>query len=134
MSEERARRTVLVVDGDERVLRPLEIKLARAGFAVHCADDGQEGFEQARADGFEAVVVGDSLGPLDAHSLVRALAGLPGQPVVVALSAVQDEETIARLLRAGCDDYVLKPFSPQEVAHRLRVALLRRQARRETGG
>lgn len=121
----------LIVDGDENVLRLLDRKLSHAGFAVSTAGDGEEGYYKARAFGADVVVVGDSLGPLDCHSLLRALAALPSHPALIVLSTEGGEEQIARALRAGADDYVLKPFSPNELIHRVRVTLARRRVMAE---
>lgn len=116
----------LVVDGDENVLHLLEIKLSRAGFSVSTASDGEDGYLRARAFGADIMLIGDSLGPLDSHSLVRAVAELPSPPPMVFLSANDGPEDLEHALRAGCDDYVLKPFSPHELVHRVRVVLARR--------
>jgi two-component system alkaline phosphatase synthesis response regulator PhoP len=118
---------VLVVDGDESVLRLLELKLARAGFSVDTAADGEEGYLKARAFGADIIVVGDMLGPLDSHSLIRAIANLPSRPAMIFLSGADGEEDIEHALRGGCDNYVLKPFSPHELVHRVRVTLIRRR-------
>lgn len=120
---------VLVVDGDDNVLRLLEIKLSRAGYCVSTADDGEQGYLAARLGPADLVIAGDALGPLDSHSLVRALAGLPDPPAVVFLSACAADSDIERALHAGCDDYVLKPFSPHELVHRVGVTLARRRLR-----
>jgi two-component system response regulator ResD len=117
----------LVVDGQESVLRLLELKLSRAGFSVGTAADGEDAYLKARAFGADIVLVADSIGPLDSHSLVCALAALPSRPAMIFLSSRGGEEDIEHALRAGCDDYVLKPFSPHELIHRMRTTLIRRR-------
>jgi len=125
---------VLVVDGDESVLRLLEIKLSKAGFTVGTVADGEAGYVQARASGVDLVIAGDALGPIDSHSLVRELRDLPSPPAIIVLSSEASPEAIARALRAGCDDYVLKPYSPHELVHRIEVTLLRRKIAAEASG
>jgi len=129
MPSEREAPRALVVDGDESVLRLLDIKLSRAGFTVATASDGEDAYLKARAFGADVIVVADSIGPLDSHSLVRAITELPARPPIVFLSERDTDEDIERALRAGCDDYVLKPFSPHELVHRVRVVLKRRKLR-----
>lgn len=121
----------LVVDGDESVLRLLELKLSRAGFSVSTAADGKDAYLTARAFGVDVVLVADSIGPLDSHSLVRALAALPSRPAMIFLSSRDGEDDVEHALRAGCDDYVLKPFSPHELIHRVRTTLIRRRVLQE---
>lgn len=122
-----SRPTVLVVDGDENVLRLLEIKLSHEGFSVRTAQEGEEGYIAARIGSPDVVVAGDALGPLDSHSLVRALSDLPVPPAIIFLSHHDGDEDVEHALMAGCSDYVLKPFSPHEMIHRVRVTLLRRR-------
>lgn len=117
----------MIVDGDESVLRLIDIKLSHAGFSVSTASDGEEGYLRARAFGADIVIVGNSLGPLDSHSLVRAIATLPEPPPMIFLSDGESDDDIEHALRAGCSDYVLKPFSPHELVHRVRVVLMRRR-------
>ncbi|MBI2767692.1 MAG: response regulator transcription factor [Chloroflexi bacterium] len=117
----------LIVDGDESVLRLLDLKLSRAGFSVSTSRDGEDAYFKARAFGAHVVLVADSIGPLDSHSLVRAIAALPSRPAMIFLSSRGGEDDIEHALRAGCDDYVLKPFSPQELVHRIRTTLIRRR-------
>ena len=127
MTDEAEGPRALVVDGDEATLRLLELKLSRAGFQTGTASDGEDGYLKARAFGPDVIIIGDTLGPLDSHSLVRAVAELPADPAMVFLSSRDGGEEIDRALRAGCDDYVLKPFSPHELIHRVRVVLSRRR-------
>jgi DNA-binding response OmpR family regulator len=120
---------VLLVDGDENVLRLLSIKLPRAGFRVMTATDGEAGLKEALASEPAVVLVDGALPKLDGYRLSEALDGLPGhkRPAVVFLSAVDGPDAIEKALRSGGDDYVLKPFSPEELVHRLKVTLLRRR-------
>lgn len=133
MSAQREELKALIVDGDESILRLLEIKLTRAGFSTSTAADGEDGYLKARAFSPDLVIVGDSLGPLDSHSLMRAIADLPSDPAMIFLSEHDGEAEIERALRAGCDDYVLKPFSPRDLVHRVQVVLLRRRVALEGG-
>jgi two-component system response regulator ResD len=119
----------LVVDTDESVLRLLNIKLTRAGFRVVAATDGEQALADAVARRPVLVLLDTALPRLDGYQVAGELARIMGdqRPAVVFLSRASSSEAIERALRSGCDDYVLKPFSPEELMHRCRVTLLRRQ-------
>jgi two-component system OmpR family response regulator len=118
---------VLVVDDDENVRRLLSIKLRRAGASVDLAADGATALVLARAAPPTLVVLGDGLPDVDVRTLTAQLVGLDGRPGVVVLSNQASVEAIEAALRAGADDYVLRPFSPQELVLRLGVVRLRRR-------
>jgi signal transduction histidine kinase len=98
---------------------------------VLTACDGQEGLERAR-DTLPDLIVTDVMMPkLGGDELVRAVRGLPeldATPIIV-LTARADEERRVRLLAGGAQDYVAKPFSPDELLARVRNLTLVKRAR-----
>lgn len=123
---------VLVVDDDPAIRRSLERGLRLAGFAVALAGGGQPALAHVRREPTDVVVLDISMPDLDGIQVCRALREDGNDLPVLMLSAL--DETADRIagLQAGGDDYLIKPFSLQELVLRL-DALLRRLAAQEHG-
>jgi len=122
-----AKSVVLVVDDDPAILRLNKLELSGQGFSVLTAEDGEEALaiaEQHRPD----IVVLDILMPnISGLEVMRRLRERTNIPVVL-LSAKNHDEDIVSGLEMGADDYLVKPFNPEELTARVR-AVLRRQSR-----
>lgn len=117
---------VLVVDDDPDIVRLLNIKLGRAGFEVVTASDGEAALEAARTETPDVVVTGYLLPKIDGLELARQLKSeLDPAPLVVFLSIKNQPEDIAACFAAGADDFISKPYSPDVVIERIRVAMIR---------
>jgi DNA-binding response OmpR family regulator len=121
--------TVLVVEDDAAIRRGLVDALTFAGYGVLQAADGRAGLEAALSAQPDLVLLDILMPKLDGVSVLREVrkagAGVP----VIFLTAKGQEEDRVRGLRAGADDYVVKPFSATEVLARVE-AVLRRSAER----
>ena len=115
---------VLVVDDDSESRALVRVALERESFSVLEAADGAEALEIVAADCPDLVVLDvnlPSMGGFDVLSQIRQLHAVP-----VIMVTGRDGETDRVLgLELGADDYVVKPFSPRELASRVR-AILRR--------
>ncbi|MGY4917097.1 response regulator transcription factor [Streptomyces sp. 900116325] len=122
---------VLVVDDDPAIRRSLERGLRLAGFAVALAGGGRPALAHVRREPTDVVVLDISMPDLDGFQVCRALREDGNDLPVLMLSAL--DETADRIagLQAGGDDYLIKPFSLQELVLRL-DALLRRRPPRNT--
>ncbi|MET7788665.1 response regulator transcription factor [Streptomyces sp900116325] len=122
---------VLVVDDDPAIRRSLERGLRLAGFAVALAGGGRPALAHVRREPTDVVVLDISMPDLDGIQVCRALREDGNDLPVLMLSAL--DETADRIsgLQAGGDDYLIKPFSLQELVLRL-DALLRRRPPRNT--
>jgi DNA-binding response OmpR family regulator len=119
---------VLVVDDEPVVRDVLGRYLAREGFAVQEAEDGEAALAAIRAEAPQVVVLDlmlPRLSGLDVLKLVRLESDLP----VIILSARVSEEERVTGLRLGADDYIVKPYSPREVVERIRAVLRRADGR-----
>lgn len=120
---------VLVVDDDQALAEMLGIVLRKEGLEVaHCADGGRAValFREFRPDLVLLDVMLPTLNGVDVCRHLRAESGVP----IVMLTARTDTHDVVAGLEAGADDYVVKPFKPQELMARIR-ARLRRSDRRE---
>ncbi|MGD2178055.1 MAG: response regulator transcription factor [Anaerolineae bacterium] len=116
--------TILVVDDDPTVGEVVSIYLERAGHQVEVAEDGQAALE-ALDRGLPDLVVLDlalpKVGGLEITRLLRAKGDTP----IIMLTARGGEADRILGLELGADDYVVKPFSPQELVSRVKAVLRR---------
>lgn len=126
---DRTRPRILLVEDDERLGRQVATHLTRAGYDVRWLRDGAEALG-APTEGL-ALIVLDLMLPgadgLDVLKRVRSQADLP----VLVLSARQDARDRVRALELGADDFVAKPFWPEELLARIAARLRRPVLRRE---
>ena len=120
-------KTVLVVDDDPNVLELARLYLERDGYQVLSAADGVSGLSLAREEQPNLVVLDLMLPRLSGLDICRALRQESAVPIIMLTARVEEEDRLAGL-DLGADDYVTKPFSPRELAARVR-AVLRRSAR-----
>ncbi|MGL5911852.1 MAG: response regulator transcription factor, partial [Phycicoccus sp.] len=119
------RPTVLVVDDDPGIAVALERGLRLGGFDVTTVGGGLDALEQIQTSPPDAVVLDIGLPDLDGVAVCERLRAEGVEVPVCILSALDDVEDRLAGLRAGADDYLVKPFSLEELRLRL-VALLRR--------
>ncbi|MFJ9809204.1 response regulator transcription factor [Streptomyces sp. NPDC101158] len=117
---------VLVVEDDPSIRASLMEILAEHGHAVRSTGDGFGALREVTRGGLDAVVLDLGLPDLDGGDALRMIRGISNVPVVVA-TARDDENEIVKLLNAGADDYLVKPFSGAQLMARL-SAVLRRSA------
>ncbi|MGE0591999.1 MAG: sigma-54-dependent transcriptional regulator [Vicinamibacterales bacterium] len=118
---------ILVVD-DEAIMREiLEALLAREGYEVALASDGQEGLELARARTFDAAVVDVMMPGMDGITLLDELRKLDEELPVVLITAFASVENAISAMKRGAFDYITKPFKNDEVLAVVRNATERRR-------
>src|SRR6266487_3703924 len=115
---------VLAVDDEAGIRKVIRDALERAGHAVETAAEGEEASRLFDGDGFDLVITDLSMPQMDGLSLVEHIRKTSHVPILV-LTVRQEEREKVRLLDAGADDYVTKPFGVAELLARAR-ALLRR--------
>ncbi len=118
---------VLVVDDDPNDLRYVRDTLVNAGYQPVMTGDPEEALRLMETERPELALLDLMLPDTDGIELMQAILGVADVPVIF-LSAYGREEQIARALEMGADDYVVKPFSPTELAARIEAALRRRVA------
>jgi two-component system, OmpR family, KDP operon response regulator KdpE len=121
---------ILVCDGEPRSLRALKAILGDAGFAVATAASAGEALDGASVRPPDAAIMELVLPDQDGVEVVRSIRAWSDMPILL-VSAVAEEAEKVRALEAGADDYLTKPFGPDELVARIR-ALLRRAARGRT--
>jgi DNA-binding response OmpR family regulator len=114
---------ILLVEDAEEISLLLDYVLKRAGFDVALARDGKEALAYIEREPPADIAILDVLLPyfngFEVVAKIRASAAWHGVPVVM-LSAKSHEKDIVRALELGANDYILKPFQPNEVIARLK--------------
>lgn len=125
MSEQEHRPVVLLVDDEAEITANLAQILGRSGFVVHTAADGEQALRSV-ADAEPDLIVSDVLMPgLDGRELLRRLRADGRWTPVILLTQVGESFERAAALDEGADDYLNKPFDPQELISRIRAVLRR---------
>ena len=122
------RPVVLVADDDHDILALVTFRLERAGYDVVAAQDGEEALRLATARAPDLAVLDVMMPKLDGYEVTTRLRqneATRRMPVILLTARVQEAD-IARGFEAGADDYVKKPFSPQELGARVQAILGRR--------
>ena len=115
---------VLIVEDDRRIARWVKVYFERAGFSVEVAHDGQTGLALARSLVPNLVILDLALPRLDGVELCKKLRRESDVPVIMLTARESHADRVVGL-NSGADDYVVKPFDPDELIARAR-ALLRR--------
>src|SRR5271154_5631237 len=119
---------VLVVDDDAELCQLVTRFLAREGFAITWARNGEAGVERALAEDYSLIMLDVMMPDTDGFDVLRRIRERSRTPILM-LTARGDTQDRIRGLEMGADDYLPKPFDPAELLARIR-ALLRRSAPR----
>jgi DNA-binding response OmpR family regulator len=117
---------VLVVDDDRELCQLVTRYLAREGFEISWAFNGEAGVERALAEDFSLIMLDVMMPDTDGFDVLRRIR-LRSRTPVLMLTARGDTHDRVRGLEMGADDYLPKPFDPAELVARIR-AILRRAA------
>src|SRR5690554_7689197 len=120
---------VLVVDDEQKIRDIVRLYLERDGFKVCEAKDGEEALDVFREIQPDMVILDLMLPKISGEELARLLRQTTDVPIIMLTAKTSEEERISGL-KGGADDYVTKPFSPNELVARVN-AVLRRNWRRE---
>lgn len=116
--------SILIIEDDPDIRRLVAGVLARAGYEVHSEATALDGLGVAMRSKFDLIVLDLGLPDLDGGELLRMLRSVTEVPVIIATARADDAEA-ARLLDAGADDHLVKPFSTQQLEARVRAVLRR---------
>jgi DNA-binding response OmpR family regulator len=115
---------ILVVDDDTKIVELVKLYLNREGYTVLTAYDGVEALRLARESHPDLIVLDILLPGMDGLEICRRLRAESPVPIILLTAKTTEEDRIVGL-DLGADDYVTKPFSPKELAARVR-AIFRR--------
>ncbi len=119
----RGREQILVVDDEPNLRRVLGAQLARDGYEVHTAADGEEALAILAEHHLDLVITDLRMPKVDGMALLRRCRELDDDLPVVLMTAHGTVDTAVEALKTGAFDYVTKPFDQDEVRHVVRKAL-----------
>jgi DNA-binding response OmpR family regulator len=128
VAQSRERPLILAADDDEDILALVAFRLERSGYAVLQARDGEEALELAIRELPDLAVLDVMMPKLDGFELARRLRAEEATsriPIILLTAKAQDGD-VERGFDVGADDYIRKPFSPQELRARVQSILARR--------
>ena len=118
---------VLIVEDEDHLAQGLKFNLEAEGYRASIARDGETALEITRAPdaGIDVILLDVMLPGCDGFSVVEQLRERDDRTPVLMLTARGRSEDVLRGFAAGADDYIVKPFSPRELANRVGAALAR---------
>jgi CheY-like chemotaxis protein len=124
---------ILVVDDDRDNATSLELLLKAAGYSVAAVNDGASALALARQDPPRLVFIDLAMPGMDGFALAQRLRALPGMGAarLVCLTGYSGVDFRRRAIDAGCNEYLIKPGSPEEILQLAREAVASK-AHRET--
>ena len=120
---------ILVVEDETSIAEVVSLYLKRAGFNVQVAADGRKAMDLVEREQPDFIILDLMLPEVDGLTLTRWLRDRSDVPIIMLTARREEADRIAGL-EMGADDYVVKPFSPQELVSRVR-AVMRRLGREQ---
>lgn len=117
-------RKVLVVDDDVKTVELVKLYLNRDGYRVLTAYDGNDALQMTRDSRPDLIVLDLMLPGMNGLDVCRILRKESDVPIIMLTAMTTDDDRLTGL-NLGADDYVTKPFSPRELAARVRAVLRR---------
>ena len=118
---------VLAIDDEADILRMISIKLGKAGYEVITAKYGQEGVEKALSERPDVMLVDVMMPKKNGYQVISEVKeNLEEAPVYILLTAKSEAEDMKKGFSSGADDFITKPFSPQELIERININLIRK--------
>jgi two-component system response regulator CpxR len=124
-----ALKSVLLIEDDTELCSLMKDYFAQHGFRIEAVHDGRQGLARALEGGFDLIILDVMLPVLDGFEVLRQLRRRSGTPVVMLTARTARVDRVAGL-DGGADDYLPKPFEPEELLARIR-AVLRRAGKAE---
>ncbi|RJP70977.1 MAG: DNA-binding response regulator [Ignavibacteriales bacterium] len=121
---------ILVIEDDPAILQGLELSLKDEHFIVSTAEDGEKGFNLARKNNYDIIILDLMLPKKNGMEVCSLLRAEKVQTPIIILTSKKDEIDKIIGLETGADDYVTKPFSTRELLARIK-AVIRRNEKQE---
>ena len=123
---------VLIVDDDPNISQLIDLYLRKEGFLTTICNNGKDAIYKLQGDEFAIVLLDYMMPEMDGIETLTAIRKMSDVPVIMVSAKGEPMDKITGL-NVGADDYVTKPFEPQELIHRIR-AILRRANKADNDG
>ncbi|WP_072330047.1 response regulator transcription factor [Thermoactinomyces sp. DSM 45891] len=127
MMDNQNQQTILVVDDEDRIRRLLRMYLEREGYIIDEAEDGEQALEKAFQKDYDLILLDLMLPGMDGLEVCAEIRKKKATPIIM-LTARGEETNRVDGFEVGTDDYVVKPFSPRELVHRVKAVVRRASA------
>ncbi len=118
---------ILTIEDDETTAREIIAELSSHGFEVEWVDNGRAGLAKTLSGNYDLITLDRMLPSVDGLAIVTAMRRENIDTPVLMISALSDVDERVQGLRAGGDDYLVKPFASDEMAARVEVLLRRKE-------
>ncbi len=115
----------LLIEDDSTVCSYITKGLKEQGYFVDMANDGQEGLNKATSEAYDVMVIDRMLPNLDGLSILKSVRAAGNNTPVIVLSALGEVDDRVKGLKAGGDDYLVKPFAFSELIARIEAVVRR---------
>ena len=124
---------ILVVDDEPTLVRLMEFILAKQGHTMLVATNGEEGLSKIRSERPDLVLLDIMMPRIDGYEVARTVRADPDlcNTPIIMLSAKAQDQDIQKGLDMGVDEYITKPFAPEQLVHRVNDYLARREPQTE---
>lgn len=113
--------TILICEDEEIMLTALAFRMRRQGFEVITAEDGREAMQKIEEHHPDIIVTDIMMPHLSGIQLLETMRGEKNSEVpIIIISALEREETILETFRKGANDFIAKPFKPNELILRIK--------------
>jgi DNA-binding response OmpR family regulator len=119
--------TILVIEDDDPTLAKIMRTLVRSHFQALEARTGEEGLRLFETQEFDLIVLDILLPGMDGFEVCQSIRASRKPTPIIFLTTLGDTENLVRGLTMGADDYMVKPFKPEELVARIRTVLRRKQ-------
>lgn len=116
---------LLIIEDEQGMVTSLSLGLSGLGFKVEAASDGREGYELARSNNYDLILLDCTLPGLSGFEIVKRLRAEKCFTPIIILTVLSELDDKLELFNLGADDYLTKPFSFSELTARIK-AILRR--------
>lgn len=121
----------LLIEDDSTVCNYITKGLKEQGYSVDMANDGQEGLNKATTEVYDVMVVDRMLPNVDGLNILKAVRAAGNNTPVIVLSALGEVDDRVKGLKAGGDDYLVKPFAFSELLARIEAIVRRSESSSE---
>ena len=119
---------VLIIEDEKSIQRMIEYDLKQLGYSVDSAYDGLQGYKMATRTFYDAILLDLMLPNMHGMDVCKKLRDEGNNSYIIMLTALDDEYNKVQGFDLGADDYITKPFSPRELAARLKAGLRRQES------
>jgi DNA-binding response OmpR family regulator len=116
---------VLICEDDEMVLKMVEFRLRKEGYEIHLASDGKEALEKVKSVQPDIIITDIMMPYLTGLEIVhRIRKEMALRTPIIIVSSIGLEKTVLEAFQLGADDFITKPFSPNELSVRVKKLLM----------